>query len=91
MPLGLGNIFHGLFKQYEHTGVLLLRFIDIAMLVGAALVSHYFWLRQFVIDQDYRIVIAPGILAPIIFFEIGQVYRPWRNDAMRGEIARIVS
>jgi len=31
-----------------------------------------------------------GILAAIIFFEIGQVYRPWRNDAMRGEIPRIV-
>jgi putative colanic acid biosynthesis UDP-glucose lipid carrier transferase len=29
-------------------------------------------------------------LAAIIFFEIGQVYRPWRNDAMRGEVARIV-
>jgi putative colanic acid biosynthesis UDP-glucose lipid carrier transferase len=90
MPLGLGNIFNGLFKQYGHTVILLLRFIDIAMLVGAAWVSHYFWLRQFVIDQDYRIVIALGILAAIIFFEIGQVYRPWRNDAMRGEIARIV-
>ena len=90
MPLGLGNIFHGLFKQYGHTVILSLRFIDIAMLIGAAWVSHYFWLRQIVIDQDYRIVIALGILAAIIFFEIGQVYRPWRNDAMRGEIARIV-
>ncbi|MEI7993535.1 MAG: undecaprenyl-phosphate glucose phosphotransferase [Methylococcaceae bacterium] len=90
MPLGLGNIFNGLFKQYGHTVILLLRFIDIGMLIGAAWVSHYFWLRQVVIDQDYRIVIALGILATIIFFEIGQVYRPWRNDAMRGEIARIV-
>ena len=90
MPLGLGNIFHGLFKQYGHTVILLLRFIDIAMLCGAAWVSNYFWLRQFAIDQDYRIVVALGILAAIIFFEIGQVYRPWRNDAMRGEIPRIV-
>lgn len=90
MPLGLGNIFNGLFKQYGHTVILLLRFIDIAMLIGAAWVAHYFWLRQFVIDQDYRIVIALGVLAAIIFFEIGQVYRPWRNDAMRGEIPRIV-
>jgi putative colanic acid biosynthesis UDP-glucose lipid carrier transferase len=70
--------------------ILLLRFIDIAMLIGAAWVSHYFWLRQLVIDQDYRIVISLGILAAIIFFEIGQVYRPWSNDAMRGEVARIV-
>jgi putative colanic acid biosynthesis UDP-glucose lipid carrier transferase len=90
MPLALGNIFNGLFKQYGHTVILLLRFIDIAMLVGAAWVSHYFWLRQFVIDQDYRIVISLGILAAIIFFEIGQVYRPWSNDTMRGEVARIV-
>ena len=90
MPLGLGNIFHGLFKQYGHTVILLLRFIDIVMLCGAAWVSNYFWLRQFAIDQDYRIVVALGILAAIIFFEIGQVYRPWRNDAMRGEIPRIV-
>ena len=90
MPLGLGNIFNGLFKQYGHTVILLLRFIDIAMLIGAAWVSHYFWLRQFTIDQDYRIVIALGVLAAIIFFEIGQVYRPWRNDAMRGEIPRII-
>jgi len=90
MPLGLGNIFNGLFKQYGHTVILLLRFIDIAMLIGAAWVSHYLWLREFVIDQDYRIVIALGVLAAIIFFEIGQVYRPWRNDAMRGEIPRII-
>jgi len=90
MPLGLGNIFNGLFKQYGHTVILLLRFIDIAMLIGAAWVSHYFWLRQWNIDQDYRIVISLGILAAIIFFEFGQVYRPWRNDAMRGEIVRIV-
>ena len=60
MPLGLGNIFNGLFKQYGHTVILLLRFIDIAMLIGAAWVSHYFWLRQFVIDQDYRIVVVSG-------------------------------
>jgi putative colanic acid biosynthesis UDP-glucose lipid carrier transferase len=90
MPLSLGNIFNGLFKQYGHTVILLLRLIDITMLIGAAWVANYFWLRQFAIDQDYRIVIALGILATIIFFEIGQVYRPWRNDAMRGEIARIV-
>lgn len=90
MPLALGNIFNGLFKQYGHTVILLLRFIDVAMLLGAAWVSHYFWLRQFVIDQDYRIVISLGILAAIIFFEIGQVYRPWSNDTMRGEVARIV-
>ena len=90
MPLGIGNIFNGLFKQYGHTVILLLRIIDIAMLCGAAWFSHYFWLHQFAIDQDYRIVIALGILAAIIFFEIGQVYRPWRNDVMRGEIARIV-
>ena len=90
MPLGLGNIFNGLFKQYGHTVILLLRVIDIAMLIGAAWVSHYFWLRQFVIDQDYRIVVSLGILAAIIFFEIGQVYRPWSSDAMRGEVARIV-
>jgi putative colanic acid biosynthesis UDP-glucose lipid carrier transferase len=90
MPLGIGSIFNGLFKQYGHTVLLLLRFIDITMLIGAAWVSHYFWLGQFVIDQDYRIVVSLGILAAIIFFEIGQVYRPWRNDAMRGEVPRIV-
>ncbi|MGZ5055939.1 MAG: undecaprenyl-phosphate glucose phosphotransferase [Methylobacter sp.] len=90
MPLGIGSIFNGLFKQYGHTVLLLLRFIDITMLIGAAWVSHYFWLGQFVIDQDYRIVVSLGILAAIIFFEIGQVYRPWRNDTMRGEIPRIV-
>ncbi|MDI1278377.1 undecaprenyl-phosphate glucose phosphotransferase [Methylobacter sp.] len=90
MPLGIGNIFNGLFKQYGHTVILLLRFVDIAMLIGAAWVSHYLWLRQFVIDQDYRIVVSLGILAAIIFFEIGQVYRPWSNDTMRGEVSRVV-
>ncbi len=90
MPLGIGNIFNGLFKQYGHTVILLLRFIDITMLIGAAWVSHYLWLRQFVIDQDYRIVVSLGILAAIIFFEIGQVYRPWSNDTMRGEVSRVV-
>lgn len=90
MPLGLGNIFNGLFKQYGHTVILLLRVIDITMLLGAAWLAHFFWLRELNVDQDYRIVIALGLLGAIIFFEIGQVYRPWRNDAMRGEIPRIV-
>ena len=90
MPLSLGNIFNGLFKQYGHTVILLLRVIDVAMLMGAAWLAHYFWLREIVIDQHYRFVIALGILGAIIFFEIGQVYRPWRSDAMRGEIPRIV-
>lgn len=90
MPLGLGNVFNGLFRQYGHTVILLLRVVDIVMLLGAAWVTHYFWLRQGAIDQDYRIVIALGLLGAIIFFEMGQVYSPWRNDAMRGEIPRIV-
>ncbi|WAR45926.1 undecaprenyl-phosphate glucose phosphotransferase [Methylomonas rapida] len=90
MPLGLGNIFNGLFKQYGHTVILLLRVIDVVMLLGAAWLAHYFWLHDSVIDQHYRFVIALGILGAIIFFEIGQVYRPWRNDAMRGEIPRII-
>ncbi len=90
MPLGLGNIFNGLFRQYGHTVLILLRLIDIMMLLGAAWLTHYFWLRQFTIDQDYRTVIALGILGTIIFFEIGQVYSPWRNDAMRGEVPRVI-
>ncbi len=90
MPLSLGNIFNGLFKQYGHTVILLLRLIDVTMLLAAAWLTHYFWLREFAIDQHYRFVMVLGILGAIIFFEIGQVYRPWRSDAMRGEVARIV-
>ena len=90
MPLGLGNIFNGLFKQYGHTVIFLLRFVDSAMLMTAAWLANYFWLHEYTINKDYRIVIALGLLATIIFFEMGQVYRPWRNDTMRGETARIV-
>ncbi len=90
MPLGFGIVFRGLYKQYGHTVIVLLRFLDIAMLLAAAWVAFYFWHQKAVIDQDHRVVIAIGILGAIIFFEIGQIYRPWRNDAMRGEIARIL-
>jgi len=90
MPLGAGNIFNGLFRQYGHTVILLLRIIDITMLFCASWAAYYAWHHSFSINQDHRIVIAIGMLAAIIFFEIGQVYRPWRNDAMRGEVARIV-
>ena len=90
MPLGFGLVFRGLYKQYGHTVIVLLRFLDIAMLLAAAWVAFYFWHQKPVIDQDHRVVIAIGILGAIIFFEIGQIYRPWRNDAMRGEIARIL-
>ncbi|HYE36430.1 undecaprenyl-phosphate glucose phosphotransferase [Methylocaldum sp.] len=90
MPLGVGNIFKGLFKQYGHTVIVLLRFLDITMLLTAAWVAFYFWHQKLVIDQDHRVVIALGILGAIIFFEIGQIYRPWRNDAMRGEVVRIL-
>lgn len=89
MPLGLGHIFNGLFKQYGHTVILLLRVIDVVMLLAAAWLAHYFWLREINVDSHYRFVIALGVLGAIIFFEIGQVYRPWRNDAMRGELPRI--
>ncbi|CAI8855725.1 undecaprenyl-phosphate glucose phosphotransferase [Methylocaldum szegediense] len=90
MPLGFGLVFRGLYKQYGHTVIVLLRFLDIAMLLAAAWVAFYFWHRTPVIDPDHRVVIAIGILGAIFFFEIGQIYRPWRNDAMRGEIARIL-
>jgi len=90
MPLGMGNMFNGIFRQYGHTVILLLRIIDIAMLFGASWAAYYAWHDSFIIDEDHRIVIALGILGAVIFFEIGQVYRPWRNDAMRGEIPRIV-
>ena len=90
MPLSVGNIFNGLFRQYGHITILLLRVIDIAMLICASWAAYYAWHRHVIIDQDHRTVIAIGILGVIIFFEIGQVYRPWRKDAMHGEIARIV-
>jgi putative colanic acid biosynthesis UDP-glucose lipid carrier transferase len=90
MPLGFGIVFRGLYKQYGHTVIVLLRILDIAMLLAAAWVAFYFWHQKLVIDQDHRVVIALGILGAIIFFEIGQIYRPWRNDAMRGEVVRIL-
>ena len=90
MPLGVGTIFNGIFRQYGHTVILLLRIIDIAMLFCASWAAYYAWHDRFTIDQDHRIVIALGILGAVIFFEVGQVYRPWRNDAMRGEIPRII-
>lgn len=90
MPLGFGIVFRGLYKQYGHTVIVLLRFLDIAMLLASAWVAFYFWHQKPVIDQDHRVVIALGILGAIIFFEIGQIYRPWRNDAMRGELVRIL-
>jgi len=90
MPLGFGIVFRGLYKQYGHTVIVLLRFLDIAMLLGAAWVAFYFWHQKLVIDQDHRVVIALGILGAIIFFEIGQIYRPWRSDPMRGEVVRIL-
>jgi len=89
MPLGMGNFFNGLFRQYGHTVILLLRIIDITMLFCASWAAYYGWHGSFIIDQDHRIVIALGLLGAVIFFEAGQVYRPWRNDAMRGEIPRI--
>jgi putative colanic acid biosynthesis UDP-glucose lipid carrier transferase len=90
MPPGVGNIFKGLFRQYGHTVIVLLRFIDIAMLVCGGWLAYYVWHRQWGIDQDHRVVIVLGIFAAIIFFEIAQIYRPWRGSAMQGEIARIL-
>jgi putative colanic acid biosysnthesis UDP-glucose lipid carrier transferase len=90
MPLGLGSVFNGLSKQYGHTVIILLRLIDIGMLLGAAWLCHYFWLHRYAIDQDYRIVIMLGLLAAIIFFEIGKVYSPWRDGALRSELSRII-
>jgi putative colanic acid biosynthesis UDP-glucose lipid carrier transferase len=90
MPLGVGYIFKGLFKQYGHTVIVLLRFLDIAMLFGGSWVAYYLWHHKLDIDQDHRVVIAVGMLGAILFFEVGQIYRPWRDGSMRGEITRIV-
>ncbi len=90
MPIGVGNMFKGLFKQYGHTVIALLRFLDVAMLFCGSLVAHYIWLETWDVDRDYRVVIAIGLLAAIIFFETGHVYHPWRDGAMRGEISRIL-
>jgi putative colanic acid biosynthesis UDP-glucose lipid carrier transferase len=89
MPLNVGNIFKGLFKQYGHTVIVLLRFLDIAMLVGGGWIAYFIWNRKWDIDQDHRVALAVGILGAIIFFELAQIYQPWRDGTMRGEITRI--
>jgi len=90
MPLGVGNVFKGLFRQYGHTVIVLLRFLDITMLFCGSWVAYYLWHHKWDIDQDHRVVIAVGVLGAIIFFEIGQIYRPWRDGSMRGELTRII-
>ncbi len=90
MPLGVGNVFKGLFKQYGHTVIVLLRCLDVAMLVGGGWLAYFAWHRRWDMDQDHRFVMVLGIFAAIIFFEIAHIYRPWRGDSMRGEIFRIV-
>ena len=89
MPLNVGSILKGLFRQYGHTVIVLLRFMDIAALLASGCIAYYFWYRDWMMDQDHRMVIALGILVSVIFFEIAQVYRPWRDGSMRGEITRI--
>jgi putative colanic acid biosynthesis UDP-glucose lipid carrier transferase len=90
MPLGVGSMFKGLFRQYGHTVIVLLRVLDIAMLLGGGWLAYFAWHQRWDVDQHHRIVIVLGAFAAIIFFEIAQIYRPWRGDAMRGEIARIL-
>lgn len=90
MPINAASILRGLFRQYGHTVIVLLRVIDIGMLLCASGVAYYFWNHHWNIDQDHRVVIAVGILAAIIFFEIAQIYRPWRHGSMRGEVKRLL-
>jgi putative colanic acid biosynthesis UDP-glucose lipid carrier transferase len=90
MPLDIGNVFKGLFRQYGHTAIALLRCLDVAMLAGASWLAYYAWLGRWDMDQDHRLVLVLGLLAATILFELGHVYRPWRGDSMRGELFRIL-
>jgi putative colanic acid biosysnthesis UDP-glucose lipid carrier transferase len=88
--LHVGHLLKGLFRTYGHTILALLRAIDIAMLMGGAWVAYYLWNRSFEVDQDHRIIIAVGLLCAFLFFEIAQIYRPWQNGTMRGEVSRLL-
>ena len=90
MPLGVGNVFKGLFRQYGHTVIVLLRCLDIAMLAAGSWLAYYLWHGRWDMDQDHRTVLVLGLFAAVIFFEIAHIYRPWRGDSLRGEIFRIM-
>lgn len=62
MPLGLGNIFNGFFKQYGHTVILLLRYIDIAMLMLVTVVYLVLAPRTYKADGLLRIDKNPSAL-----------------------------
>jgi putative colanic acid biosynthesis UDP-glucose lipid carrier transferase len=90
VTLGVGTIFKGLFRQYGHTVIVLLRFLDVAILAGSSWIAYFVWHENWRVDQDHRIVIVLGIFAALILFEVMQVYRPWRGGSMRGEVSRIL-
>ncbi|CAI8925816.1 undecaprenyl-phosphate glucose phosphotransferase [Methylocaldum szegediense] len=91
MPLSVGHVFRGLFKQYTHTAIVLLRYLDAAMLLVGGWIAYYLVIGSWNVDQYHRAVMAIGILAAIIFFEIGHIYRPWRHHAMASEVTRILT
>lgn len=89
MLLGLGNILNGPFRHSGHSTLLLIRFIDMAMLFGAVWMIYFLWHAQIVFDEYCRIVI--GLLAAMIFARISQIYRHQRNMAGCGKITRVLS
>lgn len=89
MPLGFGHFLkHGFFRRYGHTVIVLLRLLDSGLLLLSGWGAYYLWLEKWSVDPDYRVVLAIGLLAAIIFFEVVGVYRLGRGDS-RGEIGRL--
>lgn len=85
MPLGFKHLFkQGLFRRYGHTVIVLLRGLDLALLFLSGWAAHFLWLERWTLDQDYRVVLALGLLAAIILFEIAGIYQPWRGSLASG-------
>jgi putative colanic acid biosynthesis UDP-glucose lipid carrier transferase len=89
MPLSFGHFFkQGFIKRYGHTVIVLLRLLDGLLLLASGCLAHYLWIGTWQIDEDYRMVLALGLLAAIIIFETVGVYRPWRGR-LRGDVGRV--
>jgi putative colanic acid biosynthesis UDP-glucose lipid carrier transferase len=84
----LGRSFY---KEYTHTVLVLLRFVDILALCGAGWFANYIWYGNLtMLDSSYKITVTLGILLGILFFEFAHVYNARRIHTLIKQVSLIV-
>ncbi|RYU60430.1 undecaprenyl-phosphate glucose phosphotransferase [Methylolobus aquaticus] len=79
-----------LLKEHPHSILIVLRVIDLIALTLAGVITFFVLRADLALDPHYRLTTTIGTLIVILFFELGQLYRPQNVRSLRTQVRLLV-